>query len=210
MRARSPFPAGAGPLLGAAAGAVVGVVDGARAALVFGVDARSIVAVVALAVAVDALAGWALGAVVELVGRAARWGRRARAPLGARAFAFLVAGTLALTATICTVEATLSRHNRYLAAGLAALAAVASAVPGALLAPALARLVSRRGADGEARPPGPALLLVAPPVAALLGGAIFASLWQAPLPAPGAALARFVLRVSAPALVLPWALVRAA
>jgi len=210
MRTRPPFPLGAGPLLGAAAGAMVGIVDGARAALVFGVDERSIAAVVALSVAVDALAGWLLGAVVELVGRLARWGRRARAPLAAQAAAFLAAGTLSLAATICTVEATLSRHNRYLAAGLAALAAIASAVPGALLAPALARLISRRGADGEARRPGPALLLFAPPVAALVGGAIFLSIWRAPLPGPGAALARFVLRVSAPAFVLPWALFRAA
>jgi arylsulfatase A-like enzyme len=210
MRARSPFPLGAGPLLGAVAGAIVGIVDGARAALIFGVDARSIAAVVALSVAVDALAGWMLGALVELVGRLARWGRAARASRTARVAAFVVAGTVSLAATICTVEATLSRHNRYLAAGLAALAAVATAIPGALLAPAFARAISRRLPAREARPLQTSLLLIAPPAAALFGGAIFFSLWQSPIPPPGVALARFVLRVSAPAIVLPWVLQRAA
>jgi arylsulfatase A-like enzyme len=210
MRARSPFPLGAGPLLGAVAGGLVGVVDGVRAALIFGVDERSVAAVVALSVAVDALAGWMLGAIVELVARLALWGRAARASRTSRVAAFLFAGTISLAATILTVEATLSRHNRYLAAGLAALAAVATAILGALLAPAFARLISRRLPDREARPLQTALLLIAPPVAALVGGAIFFSLWQAPLPPRGPALARFVFRVSAPAILLPWALYRAA
>jgi arylsulfatase A-like enzyme len=207
------MPLGAGPLLGALAGALVGVADGTRAALVFGVDARGAAAVAALSVAVDALAGIVLGKVVELATRLALWGRQATAPLAARAFAFAVAGALSFAATTSVVEATLDRHNRFLAAGLAALAAVGSAIPGALLAPALARFISRRRAEREAAapwPPSPALLAYAVPAAVLLGGLVFLSLFRAPLPPRGVALARFVLRVSAPSLVLPWLLALAA
>jgi choline-sulfatase len=210
MRARTQFPVGAGPLLGALAGGFVGVVDGTRAALVFGVGGRSALAVVALSVAVDALAGLALGVLSEVALRLALWGRRAQPPLAARAFAYAIAGALAFAATSWAVEVTLARHNRFLAAGLVALAAVGAALPGALLAPALARFISLRGAERAAPAPSPALLLLAPPAAAILGGVIFLSLWRAPLPPPGVALARLVLRVSAPALVLPWALARVA
>src|SRR6267142_386057 len=104
MRVRTPFPVGAGPLLGALAGALVGVADGARAALVFGVEGRSAAAVVALSLAVDALAGLVLGAVVEVALRLSLWGLRATAPLAARVFAYALAGALALAATAAAVE----------------------------------------------------------------------------------------------------------
>ncbi len=206
MRVRPPLPLGAGPLLGALAGALVGIADGARAAFVFGVDGRSAVAVVALSVAVDALAGFALGKIVEVVARLAVWGRRADSPFWARAFAFLIAGALSVAATASVVEATVGRHNRFLAAGLAALAAVGTALPGALLAPALARFISLGPDEEDVGPPGPALLVLAIPVAGVLGGLVFVSLCWATVPPPGVAFARFVLRVAAPALVMPWAL----
>jgi arylsulfatase A-like enzyme len=209
MRARLSLPVGAGALLGALAGALVGVFDGVRAAWVFGVDARSAAAVVALSVAVDALGGLVAGKVVEVVARLALWGRRATAPLAARAFSFVIAGAFSMAVAASVVEATVGRHNRFLAAGLVALAAVACSIPGALLAPALSRFVSRRRAEREVGAPGPALLLV-PLVAAIVGGVVFLSLWRAPLPPPGVRLARFVLRVAAPALVLPWAMARVA
>jgi hypothetical protein len=210
MRVRTPLPVGAGALAGALGGALVGLVDGTRAALIFGIAGTAIVAAVALSVAVDALFGWVAGAVIEAVTRAALWGRQARAPLPARVFAFGVAGLLAVAAAASTIEATLVRHNRFLAAGLAALAAVAAAVPGALLAPAVARLVSARRAEREARWPGPALLLVAPVVAAAGGAVVFLALYRSPIPLGRIELARFVLRVSAPALLLPAALAGAA
>jgi arylsulfatase A-like enzyme/MFS family permease len=206
MPARSPLPLGAGPLLGALAGALVGLGDGARAAIVFGVDGRSAAAVVALSVAVDALAGLAVGAAVELALRLAVWGRRADPPFAARAFSFLIAGALSVAATAAVVEATVGRHNRFLAAGLAALAAVGSAIPGALLAPALARFISLAEDERDVGRPGPALLVLALPVAGMLGGLVFVSLCWTALPAPPVAFARFVLRVSAPALLLPGAL----
>ena len=215
MRVRTPFPVGAGPLLGAVAGALVGVVDGARAALVFGVDGRSVAAVVALSVAVDALAGLRpRRRSSSSSARLAVWGRRAdAAAAGARVLAFLIGGR-----ALAWRRPSSSSRPRWRATtassprGSSALAAVASAVPGALLAPALARARLARGAADAARrrPPGPALLLLASPSRRSSAASIFLSLWRAPLPRPGVALARFVLRVSAPALVLPWALARVA
>ncbi len=210
MRPRLTLPIGAGALLGAVAGALVGAMDGARAAWLTGAEGRAAAATVALSVAVDALAGWAGCALLELVVRLAGWGRRARAPWPARVFAFAIAGAFAVSAAATTVEQTAARHNRFLAAGLVALAALGAAVPGALLAPALARFISRRRADREAAPVSPALLMVAPIAAAGLAAVIFFSLWRAPVPSAGVAFARFVLRVAAPALVFPWALARAA
>ncbi|HTA18651.1 MAG TPA: sulfatase-like hydrolase/transferase, partial [Polyangia bacterium] len=210
MPARISFPVASGALLGALAGALVGVVDGVRAAVVFGVDGRSAAAVVALSVAVDVLAGLAAGAAVELVARLALWGRRVRAPLAARAFAFVVAGAGAMAATAASIDATLVRHNRFLAAGLAALAALAGALPGALLAPALARLVSRRRPEHDLGAPSPALLLLAPLAAAAFCAAIFLQLWRVRVIPWGPALPPFIARVAAPALLLPWVLARVA
>ncbi len=207
---RRPLPVGTGPLVGAIAGALVGVADGLRVALIFGDDARSVVAVVALSVAVDALAGAALGAVVEVVARWGRWGRRVMAPWPARAYAFLAAGAFSMTAAVYVVKDTLGRHNRILAAGLAALAALASAILGALLAPAVARVFSRRAVARAVAAPDLALLVLSPAVAALIGGAIFLPVWRTPIPLERVAQARFVLCASAPALVLPWALARSA
>jgi arylsulfatase A-like enzyme len=202
------MPAGAGALLGAVAGALVGLCDGARAAWVFGVEGRAAAAAVALSIAVDALAGFAGGALVEVVARLAVWGRRMSAPLAARVFAFLVAGGFSAYATVAVIQATATRHNRFLAAGLAALAAVSVAVLGALLAPALARAVGRRRSE-TGIVPGPAVLLIAPLVGAALGGALFLVLWQTRSPLRGAALVEAASRAAVPALFLPWALARA-
>ncbi len=211
MSARPPsLPVGTGPLMGALAGALVGAAEGLRAALVFGVDAHATVAVVALSIAVDALAGAALGALVEVVQRVRRWGQRANAPRVAHAYGFLVAGAFSMVAAVFTAEDTLGRHNRVLAAGLVALAALASAIPGALLAPAVARVMSRRRVAEGGAAPGPALLYLSPPIAALISGAIFLWVWRSPVPLGRVAQAHFVLSVSAPALVLPWALARSA
>jgi len=208
--ARRPLPAGTGALVGAVAGALVGTVDGLRVAFIFGDTARSLAAVVALAVAVDALAGAALGAVVEAVGRWSRWGRRVVAHRFVDAYAYLAAGAFSMTAAVYVVKDMLGRHHRVLAGGLAALAALASAILGALLAPAVARVFSRRAVAREAAAPGVALLYLSPAVAALIGGAIFLPVWRTAVPLERVAQARFVLLVCTPALVLPWALARSA
>jgi arylsulfatase A-like enzyme len=210
MGPRLTLPLGAGALFGAAAGALVGLVDGGRAAWLVGADARGAAATVALSFAVDALAGWMAGALVELLVRLAAWGRRATAPWPARALAFAIVGAAAAMAAAVVVDVTATRNNRFLAAGLVALAAVGAAVPGALLAPALARLISRRRTEREAGAPSPALVLLAPIAAAALGAIVFFSMWRTRAPHPGPAFERFILRVAAPTLVFPWVLARAA
>jgi arylsulfatase A-like enzyme len=212
MGPRLTLPLGAGALFGAAAGALVGLVDGGRAAWLVGADGRGAAATVALSFAVDALAGWAAGALVELLVRLAAYGRRATAPWPARLLGFAIAGGVAVAAAAVVVHVTATRNNRFLAAGLVALAAVGAAVPGAMLAPALARLVSRRRvvrqeSEGST---SPALVLLAPIVAAALGAFVFFSLWRTRLPPLGPAFGRFAFRVAAPALVFPWVLALAA
>jgi arylsulfatase A-like enzyme len=210
MRARMTLPVGTGAWLGALAGALVGSVDGARAAWVFGVAGRSALSAIALSLAVDALAGLLGGAAVEALARLARWGRAVAAPAAARRAAFVAAAAFAAWVTGESVAATATRNNRFLAAGLVALAAVGAATLGALLAPALARALGRRreGAPEVVSPV--ALLLFAPLFAALGGVVVFVFLWRTRAPLVGPALVQDASRAGLAAAFLPWALARGA
>jgi choline-sulfatase len=214
MRVRQTWPVGAGALFGAVAGALVGIVDGARAAWLFGVEGRAALAAVALSLAVDALAGIAAGALAEAVARLATWGRRAEAPAWARVLAFVVAAALAVAATGATIVVTATRHNRFLAAGLAALAAVAASVVGALVAPALARGLARlRGrplAVASGGVSGAAVILFAPLVAAASALGVFIVLRDTRAPLLGPALAKAASGAALAVVLLPWALARTA
>ena len=75
---------GGGALAGGIAGVIVGFADGVRAALLMGGGLRVALAAGVLAASVDAVLGVGAGAAVELVARAAVWGRRVRPPLWAR------------------------------------------------------------------------------------------------------------------------------
>jgi choline-sulfatase len=201
---------GAGALGGGMGGAVVGFVDGLRAALLVGAGLRVALATALLTASVDAALGVGAGAAAELVGRAAVWGRRARAPRWARAVVFALAGAGAAGAAAGVVVTTALRHNRFLAAGLAALAATGAALGGVVLAPALARLLAgRKARPQDLRAPGPAAILLAPLGAALLAAAIFVPLSQTRLLA-GPELTRRMLWAAAPAALLPWALAQLA
>jgi arylsulfatase A-like enzyme len=213
MRVRHTWPVGAGALFGATGGALVGVVDGARAAWLAGAPGRAALAAVALSIAVDALAGVAAGVVVEAVARVSVWGRRVEVSRWARIVAFLVASALTIAAAAAAIVAMATRHNRFLAAGLAALAAVAVAVFGALLAPALARIVA--GPFGRSREPsvvvsGAAVILFSPLVAAASALGVFLMLRETRAPLVGPALAQSVSRVALAVVLLPWALARTA
>ncbi len=154
--------------------------------------------------------GVGAGAAVELVARLAVWGRRVRAPAWARAITFVLAGAAAGGAAAGVVAMTALRHNRFLAAGLATLAALAAALGGVVLAPPVARLLAGRRARPEPTPaPRPAAILLAPLVAALLGTAIFVPLGQTRL-LTGPELTRHLLWAALPAALLPWTLTRAA
>jgi arylsulfatase A-like enzyme len=205
------FPIATGALAGALAGLAVGLVDGTRAAWLYGAGLRGGVATALLAAAVDGLAGLAGGAAAELGVRLGVWGWRATAPRLARALAFAAAGLLAAGAAAAVVVTTADRNNRFLAAGLAALAGVAVGALGALLAPALARALAwRRAARRPGAGPAPGVLFVAPAVAAALGVAIFLTLHRTRAPLRGALLTRHALEAAIPACVIPWAIARAA
>ncbi|HVZ72666.1 MAG TPA: sulfatase-like hydrolase/transferase [Polyangia bacterium] len=211
MSAAKTWPVGTGALLGAAAGVLVGIGDGARAAFAFGVEGRSAIAAVALSVAVDALAGLLGGAALEALARVARWGRAVPAPQRARFVGFFLAAVATAEVTSAVVIATATRNNRFLAAGLAALAAVGVGALGALLAPAIGRALSRPR-QGDAEPEAvsaSAILLFAPIIAAVGGGAVFLLLSKTRAPLAGQDLAREASRVGLVGAFLPWTLATA-
>ena len=212
MRARNPWPVGSGALAGAVAGAVVGLGDGARAAWLSGVEGRAAVAAVALSVTVDALAGIVAGVGVEALARLTLWGRRIVAPAWARGVGFGVAAAAAIAATVATIVATATRNNRFLAAGLAALAAVAVSALGALLAPALARLVGLgRGSPRKAVSSSiAAVVLFAPLAAAAAALGVFSVLRDTRAPLLGPAFVQAASRAALSVLFLPWVLARTA
>jgi arylsulfatase A-like enzyme len=210
-RAPTGLPLATGALAGALAGALVGLGDGARAAWLFGASGGAALAAVALAASVDALVGCVAGAVVELGARVALWGLRARAPVLARAAAFLVTGAGASVAAGAVVVATAARNNRFLAAGLAALAGAATGVLGALLAPALARaLARRRSVPRSVAAPAPAALLLVPLAAGAGAAVIFLSLWRTRAPLRPQALQAHVIWAALAACAIPWLCARAA
>ena len=197
---------GVGALAGGAAGALVGFADGLRAALLVGTGVRTTLATAVLAASVDAVLGVGAGAAVELVGRAAVWGRWVRAPGWARAVAFVVAGGAAAGAATSAVMMTAQRHNRFLAAGLTTLATLAATLGGVVLAPALARLLAvGRSRPEPLPPPGPAVVLLSPLAVAVLGAVIFFPLAQTRLLA-GPELTNRMFAAAAPAVLLPLAI----
>ena len=208
MGRRTPLAAGA--ICGALAGAAVGLADGYRAAVLVGLDPRATVASAALAATVDALAGWMAGALLELGVRTTLWGHAVRAPRWARVVGFAVGGAATAAAAIAVEQATTGRHNRFLSAGLVALAAGAAGALAALLVPALARALSgrwsRRPGDDPRRPITTGGLLLTPITAVLLDGALFAMVWRTTAPARPALALGWHTGLAALAFVLPAAL----
>jgi arylsulfatase A-like enzyme len=201
---------GAGALAAGIAGAVVGFVDGVRASLLVGANVGTLLATAGLVASIDAVLAGGAGAAVELLARTAVWGRAARPPRWVQALAFVIAGVAAGGAACAVVIATAHRNNRFLAAGLTALAAMAASIGGIVLAPAIARLVAGRRVRPEPAPrPGPAAILLAPLAAALTGAAIFLPLSQTRLLA-GPALAASIRLAVGVAVVIPAALAASA
>jgi len=185
-------------------------VDGIRAAIVVGTGARGARATAVLVAAIDAMLGIGAGAAVELAGRAAVWGRRARPPTWARIVSFALAGGGAAGAAAGAVYATAMRNNRFLAAGLTVVAALAASLGGVVLAPAVARLLARGQSRPEPMPsPRPAAILLAPLAAAIVGVAIFVPLSGTRV-LKGSALEGWMRFAASIAAVLPVALAGAA
>jgi arylsulfatase A-like enzyme len=199
---------GVGPIAGAVAGVIVGAVDGARAALVFGAGPQVALGTALLGAGVDGFVGLVAGTAIELVVRAGLWGRRARAPMWSRVGALVVAGLAAGGAAVAMVAATAMRNNRFLAAGLTALAALAAGLVGSWLAPALARLATARSATADrAASLGPAGALLAPLAAIAVAAGVFVPLAGSRAPLVGDVLARHVWSAAIAAALLPGAVV---
>jgi len=208
MRDRAPLPRGVGILAGGTAGLLVGLADGARAAWAFGVEGKAGLVTAALAAGVDGFVGLVAGGLVELGLRTAIWGRRAQVPAWARVVSLAAAGLAAGGAAAGTVVATSLRNNRFLAAGLTVLAALAATVAGVALAPAVARLIAaRRARPAPTATPGPADFLLAPLGAAAVAAAIALPIAGARAPLLGGALAAKVAGAAVAAAAMPLAIV---
>jgi choline-sulfatase len=209
-------------LAGMVGGLLVGFWDGLWAAVRSGAGPAGVLGSVGLVAAVDLLVGGALAGLLVSVTLLSRWGRRVGVSRLAVYATWVLVGLGAGAATAASVAALAGRHNRFLAAGVAAATALLVALLGALLSPAIARLLTwnperpaprpgnrRRGAwawhqDLATTPAG--VLIIAPLCAVLLGGIIFLLVWRtrAPLP-PGVRLSRMLL-TGAVAALLPAAL----
>jgi arylsulfatase A-like enzyme len=163
-------PRGTLALGGLAAGVAVGFSDGLWAGLAAGADARGAVTAAVLTASVDGLLGVVAGMALEIVGRVALWGRGARLGRLTLAVGSVVLGAVAAASTIAVARAVIDRRNRFLAGGLTGLVAVLAGVVGAACLPALARALTRRRSVADLRyRPDPALLLLAPAAAAVIG-----------------------------------------
>jgi arylsulfatase A-like enzyme len=185
-------------------GLAVGLLDGVRAAVLVGTPA--VLMATLLTASVDGVLAVVAGGAVELVARVAAWGRRERAPLGARVFAYTLVGACAALATYATAVATHTRHNRFLAAGLVALAALGAGLAGTVVGPA----VARAAALGRARPrevrAGSAAWLLWPLLLGVGGAIVMLTLARISSRAMTSAAARYAVWAMLTAALLPAAL----
>lgn len=209
--ASSRWPIGVGAVAGGLAGVAIGALDGWQAARAAGASGAASLATIALTVSLEGVLGWGAGLVTELGARLAVWGRGARPPIWARAAGFMAGGAGAALAAAAVVAGTALRKNRFLAAGLTALAAVAAGLVAFALVPAAARLLgARRATRQPARAPSPALLVAGPALCALASAAIFVAVARTRAPLHGPALLERSAWSALAGLLLPLGLARAA
>ncbi len=207
----SRWPLGLGAAAGGLAGIAVGALDGAQAARAVGASPAASLATVALAASLEGWVGWAAGVAAELLARLAVWGRGARTPAWARAAGSLAGGAGAAAAAAAVVAATSLRRNRFLAAGLTALAALGAGLLAAALVPAVARAIAgRRAVRQPPRAPSPALLVLGPAWGALASAVIFVAVARTRAPLHGPALVERSAWSALAGFLLPLALSRAA
>ena len=200
-----------------ASGAAVGIVDGIRAAWMGHLGGVRSLSCVALVAGFDLLMGATGGAVLALLLGLGAWGRQRASRLVCSGIAWLLVGGLAAVVPVVALHETANRNNRFLAAGIVALASLLAAAVAAVLGPALARaLPFSSAASGQAGPP-PAgkpvtavgLLLLAPLAALLVEVAVFLVVWRTRAPLPrDVRIARSILGGAFTAL-LPWIVGRA-
>jgi arylsulfatase A-like enzyme len=118
-----------------------------------------------------------------------------------------LAGAAAASAPVIAIYGTASRNNRFLAAGIVALASLLAGVAAAVLGPALARaLPFSRSASQENRKPVSALglLVLAPLLAVLLEVAVFFVVWRTRAPLPRDVKVARAIASGAVTALLPW------
>jgi arylsulfatase A-like enzyme len=172
------------------AGALVGIADGVRAAVLGHVPFVGLLACVVLTVGFDVLVAAVGGAALALLTGVASWGRRKRSGWLAAGLGWLVAGGAAAGAAIAAVTGTAGRNNRFLAAGVVALASLAAAFAASFVGPALRRMLGvvpglrSKSAREDASPAVSAagVLVLAPLVAVLVEAVVFVLVWRTRAP----------------------------
>ena len=202
-----------------ASGAAVGIVDGLRAAQLGHLGGASLLLCVALVAGFDVLIAAAGGAVLAALLGLGAWGRQRASRWVCSAIGWLVTGSLAAIAPVLALVWTANRNNRFLAAGIVALASLLAAAAAAVVGPALARaLPFSSPPSGPVAsipvPPGKpvsaaGILLLAPLSALLVEVAVFFVVWRTRAPLPrDVRIARSILSAALTA-PLPWVVGRA-
>jgi len=120
-------------------GAAVGIVDGTRAALLGHLGGVPLLACVALVAGFDLLIGAAGGAVLAVLLGLGAWGRQRASWWVTAGIGWFVVSALAAIVPVVALGEMANRNNRFLAAGIVALASLLAAAAAGILGPALAR-----------------------------------------------------------------------
>lgn len=173
------------------AGVLVGMVDGARAAMLGHMRFVGVLGCVVLTLGFDVLVAVAGGAALALLVWLAGWGRGRQSGWLAGAVGWILAGGAAAGTAIAAVTGTASRNNRFLAAGVVALASLAAAFAASFVGPALRRAMGAlpgfrlKSTAQDAAPSSltsAGVLVLAPVLAVALEAAVFFLVWRTRAP----------------------------
>ncbi len=198
-------------------GAVVGIADGIRAARLGHLGGTRLLACVALVAGFDLLIGASGGVILAALLGLGAWGRQRASRWVCSGIGWLVVGGLAAIAPVLALSGTSDRKNRFLAAGIVALASLLAAAAAAVLGPALARALPffrprsqpASSASMPANLTAAGLLLLAPLFALLFEVAVFFVVWRTRAPLPRDVKVVRSILAGALTVVLPWVMGRA-
>ena len=195
-------------------GIAVGLADGIRAAVLGRASLLAFLACVVLTLGFDLLVAAVGGAVLALLFALAAWGRGRRPGRLAAIAGWVAAGGGAASVALASVAGTANRNNRFLAAGVVALASLSTAVVAAFVGPALGRIYNRippfRPKTDQRRThtavTAAGVLVLAPLVALLLEGAVLMVVWRTRAPLRKDILAACEIRAAWLTWLLPFLL----
>ena len=173
----------------------------------------SFLACVALVTGFDVLIGAVGGMGLALLLGLGAWGRQRPSRWWASGIGWVVGGVLAAIAPVVALLGTANRNNRFLAAGIVALASLLAAAVAAILGPAMARVLpySRKIVDDKPGKPATAagLLLMVPLVALLFEVGVFFVVWRTRAPLRRDVTIMRSILGGALTAILPWVMGRA-